>query len=136
MLASEGACPREARRIGGTAGSLGGQGDRVIEAIPLLEALFMLRDDERTASWFRGRAARVLALALSAGTLLVGSACEQEPVDEPRGGGYREDPPENTEKPRAKSALGKAKEAAERLVDEDIAEYNRKLEEAADGKFE
>jgi len=105
----------------------------------------MLRDDEVTAGRFRGRAARVLALALSAGTLLVGSACEQEPVDEPRGGGYREDPPENTEKPRAKSALGKpraksalgkAKEAAERLVDEDIAEYNRKLEEAADGKFE
>jgi hypothetical protein len=88
-----------------------------------------------------GRAIRSCVIAV----LVVGAvsglpACEQEPIDEPRGGGYREDPPENTTendgKPRAKSALGKAKEAAERLVDEDIAEYNRKLEEAADGKFE
>jgi hypothetical protein len=96
----------------------------------------MLRDDTTTVDRTRGLSAQVLALALAATAVLVGSACEQEPLDEPRGGGYREDPPENTEKPRAKSALGKAKEAAERLVDEDIAEYNRKLEEAADGKFE
>ncbi|MEY3026257.1 MAG: hypothetical protein RLZZ238_1154 [Planctomycetota bacterium] len=80
-----------------------------------------------------GGLALLVACACLAGSL---AACEQEPVDEPRGGGYREDPPENAEKPRARSALGKAKEAAERLVDEDIAEYNRKLEEAADGKFE
>jgi hypothetical protein len=103
---------------------LGGQGDRVIEAIPLLEALFMLRDDERTASWFRGRAARVLALALSAGTLLVGSACEQEPVDEPRGGGYREDPPENTEKPRANSAHSRAERPMSRLALETVSAGN------------
>jgi len=81
-----------------------------------------------------------IVTGLVAGAVSGLPACEQEPIDEPRGGGYREDPPENTAendgKPRAKSALGKAKEAAERLVDEDIAEYNRKLEEAADGKFE
>ena len=40
------------------------------------------------------------------------------------------------EEPEAKSALGKAKQAAERLIEEDVAEYNRKLEEAADGVFE
>jgi hypothetical protein len=37
--------------------------------------------------------------------------------------------------PGARSALGKAKERAERLVNEEVAEYNRKLEEAAEGKY-
>jgi len=37
--------------------------------------------------------------------------------------------------PGARSTLGKAKERAERLVNEEVAEYNRKLEEAIDGKY-
>lgn len=37
--------------------------------------------------------------------------------------------------PGARSALGKAKERAERLVNEEVAEYNRKLEEAAEGRY-
>jgi len=37
--------------------------------------------------------------------------------------------------PRARSALGKARERAERLEGE-VAEYQKKLEKAADGEFE
>lgn len=37
--------------------------------------------------------------------------------------------------PPARSALGKARERAERLKDE-VAEYQKKLEKAADGKFD
>jgi len=66
--------------------------------------------------------------------------CEQQDdADMPRGGGYTEPAkdagPKDPTQPGARSALGKARESAQRLVDEDIAEYNRKLEEAADGAF-
>jgi hypothetical protein len=75
------------------------------------------------------------ALAAAIAALLPG--CAEDTYQEPRGGGYTEPPPRNmAEEPEAKSALGKAKQAAERLVNEDVAEYNRKLEEAADGVFE
>lgn len=78
------------------------------------------------------------ALVLASGAFLGG--CEGEYEPEPRGGGYVEDPPAQPTDPAgnggARSALGKARESAERVVNEDIAEYNRKLEEAADGKFE
>lgn len=43
--------------------------------------------------------------------------------------------PDGTPKAGARSVLGKAKERAERLVNEDIAEYNKKIEQAADGKY-
>jgi len=66
------------------------------------------------------------------------AGCEQEPDNEPHGGGYVApqprkpgDPPD----PPAHSALGKAKQAADKLVNEDIAEYNKKLEQAVDGKY-
>jgi hypothetical protein len=69
------------------------------------------------------------------------SACEQEAYEEPRGGGYVEDPApapasptEEAAKPRARSAYGKAKEYAEKVVNEDVAEYQRKLMEEADRK--
>lgn len=73
------------------------------------------------------------ALVLGAG------GCEQHDADEPRGGGYVEETTENKDQtglpqPEARSALGKAKQRAEKLVNEDVAEYNKKLEEAIDGK--
>jgi len=62
--------------------------------------------------------------------------CAEDDSDMPRGGGYTEPSKEkDPAQPPARSALGKARESAQRLVDEDIAEYNRKLEEAADGTF-
>lgn len=70
---------------------------------------------------------------------LFAAGCDQQPVDEPRGGGYVDPTTENQNQsgepqPEARSALGKAKQRAEKLVNEDVAEYNRKLEEAIDGK--
>jgi hypothetical protein len=80
-----------------------------------------------------GRAGSV-ALPVLVGVLV---GCAEDNYQEPRGGGYTETPPRNmAEEPEAKSALGKARQAAERLVNEDVAEYNRKLEEAADGVFD
>jgi hypothetical protein len=81
------------------------------------------------------------ALCLLAAAACIGAlGCEGEYEPEPHGGGYVADPaPEPTDPAGnggARSALGKAKESAERVINEDIAEYNRKLEEAADGKFE
>lgn len=82
---------------------------------------------------------RFACIGLSLAALaLVG--CEQQPSDEPRGGGYTEPTTENQgadglPQPEAKSALGKAKQSAERLVNEDVAEYNKKIEEAAEGKY-
>lgn len=64
--------------------------------------------------------------------------CSEQSDEETRGGGYVEPANEagtDGGAPRAKSALGKAKERAERLVNEDIAEYNQKIEDAADGKI-
>jgi hypothetical protein len=69
------------------------------------------------------------------------AGCEQQSEDEPRGGGYVEEsapapqsPVEEAAKPRARSAYGKAKEFAEKVVNEDVAEYQRKLMEEADRK--
>ena len=79
----------------------------------------------------------VASLALAATILAFAPACAEDTYQEPRGGGYTEPPPRNmAEEPEAKSALGKARQSAERLINEDVAEYNRKLEEAADGVFE
>ena len=70
------------------------------------------------------------------------AGCEQEPIDEPRGGGYVD--PQASKKPadgsaepepEAKSYRGKAKQAAERVINEDVAEYNKKVEQAADDVF-
>jgi hypothetical protein len=85
-----------------------------------------------------------LASSVCLAALLAG--CEQEPIDEPRGGGYVD--PQASKKsadgstdgstqaePEAKSYLGKAKQAAERVINEDVAEYNKKLEQAADDVF-
>lgn len=75
-----------------------------------------------------------LAGAVICAAVFVG--CAEDDSDMPRGGGYTEPPKEkDPTQPPARSALGKARESAQRLVDEDIAEYNRKLEEAADGTF-
>lgn len=71
------------------------------------------------------------------------SACGQQDYQEPRGGGYTTPPPNTATasddplgtKKGANSAYGKARERATRLVEEDVAEYNKKLEDAADGKF-
>lgn len=83
---------------------------------------------------------RVGPALLSLALLAAAAGCEGEYEPEPRGGGYTEDPAPEPSDPAgnggARSALGKAKESAERVINEDIAEYNRKLEEAADGKFE
>jgi hypothetical protein len=56
---------------------------------------------------------------------------------EPHGGGYVAEQPKQKDasglpEPEAKSVLGKAKQSAERVINEDIAEYNRKIEKAAD----
>ena len=85
-----------------------------------------------------------LASSVCLAALLAG--CEQEPIDEPRGGGYVD--PQASKKsaggsadgstepePEAKSYLGKAKQAAERVINEDVAEYNKKVEQAADDVF-
>jgi ribosomal protein L2 len=70
--------------------------------------------------------------------------CEQEPVDEPHGGGYVAPQAQQSTsttsttgepEPEAKSYLGKAKQAAERVIKEDVAEYNKKVEQAADDVF-
>lgn len=81
-----------------------------------------------------------LAASLGLAAFLALPACSEQAEDEPRGGGYVE--PSTTapagpegDAPRAKSALGKAKERAERFVNEDVAEYNKKIEDAADGKI-
>jgi hypothetical protein len=87
---------------------------------------------------------RVPGPILVAAVVLFGAAgCEQEPVDEPRGGGYVAESPKKAEsgaattegEPAAKSTLGKAKQAAEKVINEDVAEYNRKLEQAADDVY-
>ena len=83
---------------------------------------------------------RVVGCAVLALAAISTSGCGQETEDEPRGGGYVEPKPENQPddglpKPEARSALGKAKERAERFVNEDVAEYNKKIEDAADGKY-
>jgi hypothetical protein len=85
-----------------------------------------------------GRRIALSGIALAA--LVLGTAgCDQHDADEPRGGGYVEETTENQDQsglpqPEARSALGKAKQRAEKLVNEDVAEYNKKLEEAIDGK--
>lgn len=43
--------------------------------------------------------------------------------------------PDGLPQPGARSVLGKARERAEKLVNEDVAEYNKKLEQAAEGKY-
>jgi len=87
---------------------------------------------------------RIPGPILVAAVVLFGAAgCEQEPVDEPRGGGYVAESPKKPEsgaattegEPAAKSTLGKAKQAAEKVINEDVAEYNRKLEQAADDVY-
>lgn len=80
---------------------------------------------------------RVLPLLVGCALLSAAQVgCSEDDSDLPRGGGYTEPPKEKDPmQPPARSALGKARESAQRLVDEDIAEYNRKLEEAADGTF-
>ncbi|MFZ4751568.1 MAG: hypothetical protein ACOYMM_13810 [Phycisphaerales bacterium] len=87
---------------------------------------------------------RIPGPILVAAVVLFGAAgCEQEPVDEPRGGGYVAESPKKAEsgaattegEPAAKSTLGKAKQAAEKVINEDVAEYNRKLEQAADDVY-
>ncbi|MFM7052353.1 MAG: hypothetical protein ACKOYN_09505 [Planctomycetota bacterium] len=79
---------------------------------------------------------------LAAAAVLAG--CGQQDYQEPRGGGYTTAPTESTAtasddplgtKKGANSAYGKARERATRLVEEDVAEYNKKLEDAAEGKF-
>lgn len=85
-----------------------------------------------------GRRVGLSCIGLAA--LAIGTAgCDQQDADEPRGGGYVEETTENQDhsglpQPEARSALGKAKQRAEKLVNEDVAEYNKKLEEAIDGK--
>ena len=83
----------------------------------------------------------IAAVALAAGGL---QGCEQEPVDEPHGGGYVAPQAQQSTstasttgepEPEAKSYLGKAKQAAERVIKEDVAEYNKKVEQAADDVF-
>lgn len=66
--------------------------------------------------------------------------CDQQAEDEPRGGGYVEPTAENQNpdglpQPEARSALGKAKQRAEKLVNEEVAEYNKKIEKAAEGTY-
>lgn len=83
---------------------------------------------------------RIALSGIALGALVLGTAgCDQHDADEPRGGGYVEETTENQDQsglpqPEARSALGKAKQRAEKLVNEDVAEYNKKLEEAIDGK--
>jgi len=84
---------------------------------------------------------RVGAFALAAAVIAATAGCEQQPADDVRGGGYVEPParPEPSaeipgQSSQARSALGKAKQRAERLVNEEVAEYNKKIEEAAEGK--
>ena len=70
------------------------------------------------------------------------SGCEQQTYEEPKGGGYVEesaadpavDGAADPAAPRARSAYGKAKEYAEKVINEDVAEYQRKLMEEADRK--
>lgn len=94
--------------------------------------------ESRERRWNLGcRRAACIGLSLVA-LALVG--CDQQPSDEARGGGYTEPKTENQgadglPQPEAKSALGKAKQRAEKLVNEDVAEYNKKIEDAADGKY-
>ncbi len=85
------------------------------------------------------RVARWTRIGCTIGVLVL-TACEQAPDDEPHGGGYTAAPaPEpvsdSSATPKANSTLGKAKQAAERVINEDVAEYNKKLEAAADDVF-
>lgn len=75
---------------------------------------------------------------ISSALLAALTGCDLNNPPQPQGGGYTAPKPDEpgTPKPEAKSVLGRAKQSAERIIEEDIAEYNRKLEEAADGKFE
>ena len=77
-------------------------------------------------------------------TAVAGVGCEQESADEPHGGGYVAPQAQTSQtnadgstqaEPGAKSYLGKAKQAAERVIKEDVAEYNKKVEQAADDVF-
>lgn len=88
----------------------------------------------------RRRLRSLVPLLVGCGLLsMAPCGCTEDDSDMPRGGGYTEPPkesgPADPSQPPARSALGKARESAQRLVDEDIAEYNRKLEEAVDGTF-
>lgn len=89
---------------------------------------------------------RAFVAGIAFATAFAAGGCEQEPIDEPRGGGYVD--PQASKKPaggsadgstepepEAKSYLGKAKQAAERVINEDVAEYNKKVEQAADDVF-
>lgn len=86
---------------------------------------------------------QVLSGGLVFGVAVVLGGCGDQSYQEPRGGGYTPPPANNATaaddplgtKKGANSAYGKARERAERLVEEDVAEYNKKLEDAADGKF-
>lgn len=88
--------------------------------------------------WWSACACASVAVVLWTG------GCEQDSADEPRGGGYVADRPapqsetgasSTSADGGAKSTLGKAKQAAERVINEDVAEYNKKLEQAADDVF-
>jgi len=98
----------------------------------------------RRAAPCRARWAACVVLALGA---LAASGCEvQSSSDAGNGGsanaagGGSTTENETTDaaglpKPAARSALGKAKERAEKLINEDVAEYNKKIEQAAEGKY-
>ena len=90
--------------------------------------------------WFN----RSFVAGIACVALLAAGGCEQEPVDEPHGGGYVAPQAGSSQaasdgsaqpEPEAKSYLGKAKQAAERVIKEDVAEYNKKVEQAADDVF-
>ena len=81
---------------------------------------------------------RVPGPILVAAVVLFGAAgCEQEPVDEPRGGGYVAESPKKAEsgaattegEPAAKSTLGKAKQAAEKVISVTESEYHQLMAE-------
>ncbi|MFZ9882645.1 MAG: hypothetical protein ACO3QC_14740, partial [Phycisphaerales bacterium] len=86
---------------------------------------------------------QVLSGGLVFGLAAILGGCGDQSYQEPRGGGYTPPPANNATasddplgtKKGANSAYGKARERAERLIEEDVAEYNKKLEDAADGKF-
>jgi len=94
--------------------------------------------ESRMRRWNPG-CRRVACVGLSMMAVALGG-CEQQAADQAAAGGSANATTENQvddglQQPEAKSALGKAKERAEKLVNEDVAEYNKKIEAAAEGKF-
>ncbi|MEY3142823.1 MAG: hypothetical protein RLY21_1316 [Planctomycetota bacterium] len=94
--------------------------------------------ESRMRRWNLGcRQIACAGLSLAACAL---TGCEQQAAEQPVATGSTAPTTENQvddglPQPEARSALGKAKQSAERLVNEDVAEYNKKIEEAAEGKF-